>query len=291
MQIALHAGAHFTEQERLVTSILRNTESLQSRGVHIPLPDSYRALLRGVLNAMSKAPAAPNARSLLLSKLTDGAEPKRIVFSDANFFRTAGTAIQKGTLYPAAAERIRSISNIFSCDDIEVFVGMRNPASLVPLLHDCAHKPEDANFWANRSARHIRWQDVLRSILIAVPQAKITVWCYEDLPFIWSQVIRAILDLEPDAKVAGAFDLLRTLVAREGMEHLRSVLKEYPDLSDDQKTELISSSLSRFAIESEMETEVEMAGWSQDLVDELTELYDEDVANVSNMLGVRFLAP
>ena len=291
MELALHTGAHFTEQERLLTSILRNTASLREKGVHIPLPDSYRRLVRGVLNAMSKAPAAPNARSLLLNKLTDGSEPNRVVLSDANFFRTAGTAIQRGVLYPAAAERLRSFESIFASDDIEVFVGVRNPATLVPLLHDCVHKPDIADFWADRDVTQIRWQDLIREIRIVVPRAKITVWCFEDLPLIWSKVIRAISGIEQDSAITGAFDLLRTLLSKEGMARLRKQTQMNPGISEDQKVDLISSLLAQHAIEEEMEVELEMPGWSHQFVEDLTDLYEDDVAIVAGMQGVTFLSP
>ena len=36
---------------------------------------------------------------------------------------------------------------------------------------------------------------------------------------------------------------------------------------------------------------VTLPGWTQDLVDEMTDLYEEDVAMIAALPGVEFLAP
>ena len=116
MQLILHTGAHYTEQERLIKTILRNTDMLTQRGVHVPGPGTYRALIRDTLNAMHRAPAGPDAREVLLDVILDDVTANRVILSDPNFFRTAGTAIQDGVIYPAAAMRIGHMAQLFPDD-------------------------------------------------------------------------------------------------------------------------------------------------------------------------------
>ena len=107
MQLVLHAGVHFTEDERLLKCLLRNVDDFAARGIVVPGPGSYRSLIRDTLNAMHKTPASPEAREVLLDAMLDDAPAERVILSDANFFRTPATAMQGGMLYPAAPVVLR----------------------------------------------------------------------------------------------------------------------------------------------------------------------------------------
>lgn len=291
MQLILHTGAHYTEQDRLVKSLLRNQGMLRKKGVVVPGPANYRSLIRDTLNAMHRHAAAENAREILLDVLLDDAPADRVVLSDPNFYRTAGTAIEKGMLYPAAATRMMHMSNLFPDDDLEIFLGMRNPATLVPILHSVAADKTDAGFWGTRDVRDIRWSETIAQIKQAVPHVPITVWCNEDMPLIWSQIIREMAGLEFHEKISGGFDLLAAIMSKEGMQRFRAYLDSHPDMTEMQKRRVIAAFLDKFALEEEIEEELDMPGWTEALVDELTEQYDEDVLDIQRMPGVTVISP
>ncbi|MEW9918481.1 hypothetical protein AB2B41_02620 [Marimonas sp. MJW-29] len=291
MQLVLQTGAHFTEQERLIKSVLRNKDDFAKRGIIVPGPNSYRRLVRDTLNAMSRAPASPDARDVLLEVILDDTPADRVILSDANFFRTAGTAIQKGVLYPAAADRMAHMAELFPDDDLEIFLAIRNPATLIPLLHDNAIDKSDQAFWDGRGPFDIRWSDTIADIREAAPRVPITVWCVEDTPFIWGQVIREMAGIDPQEKIVGSFDLLASIMSKEGMERFRSYLHSHPDMSEVQKRRVIAALLDKFAIEDKIEEELDMPGWTEELVDDLTAAYDEDVFHVGRLPGVTLIAP
>ena len=291
MQLVLHTGAHFTEQERLIKSVLRNKNTFAQRGVVVPGPNSYRGLVRETLNAMRKTPASPQAREVLLDVILDGSPADRVILSDANFFRTAGTAIQQGVLYPAAADRMAYMANLFPEDEIEIFLGLRNPATLIPILYDNSIDSSPEAFWGGRNPQDIRWSDTISDIREMAPNISVTVWCNEDTPVIWSEIIREMGGIEHHEKITGGFDLLMTIMTKEGMERLRSYMHTHQDMTEIQKRRVIAAFLDKFALEDEIEEELDMPGWTEELVDELTDLYDEDVAMIQRMPGVRLLSP
>lgn len=291
MQLVLHTGAHFTEQERLIKSVLRNKAMLSDRGVVVPGPNSYRALVRDTLNAMNRAPASPQAREVLLDVILDDAPADRVILSDANFFRTAGTAIQKGVLYPAAAQRMANMVSLFPEDEIEIFLAVRNPATLIPLLFENAIDQSDEAFWDGIYPQDIRWSDTIAEIRDAAPTVPITLWCSEDMPLIWAQIIRELGGLEHGEKLSGGFDLLATIMSKEGMERFRNYMHTHPDMSEIQKRRVIVAFLDKFALEDEIEEELDMPGWTDDLVQELTDLYDRDIETVRRIAGVTMIAP
>ncbi|MEM6941200.1 MAG: hypothetical protein AAF943_17250 [Pseudomonadota bacterium] len=289
MQLVLHTGAHFTEQERLIKSIRRNAFAFEKRGIAVPDPEIYRGLLRDTLNAMGRASAGPEAREVLLDVLLDGSVADRLVLSDANFFRTAGTAIQRGVLYPAAARRMVNMALLFPTDTLEIFVGIRNPATLVPILY--AHAADQDLFWGAQGPEDILWSGVIGGLRDALPNVPVTVWCSEDMPLLWAQIVREICALDPQEKIVGGFDLLSHIMRSEGMERFRAYLAEHPQMNEIQKRRVIAAFLDKYAIDDVIEEEVDMPGWDAALIDRLTDLYDQDVENIQRMAGVTMLLP
>ncbi|MDX1780534.1 MAG: hypothetical protein R3256_04360, partial [Thalassovita sp.] len=92
-------------------------------------------------------------------------------------------------------------------------------------------------------------------------------------------------------KIIGGFDLLTEIMSKEGMKRFRGYLKEHPDMNEIQKRRVITAFLDKYVIEDEVEEEVDLPGWSEALVDEMTEIYDEDVLEISRLPGVHMIAP
>lgn len=291
MQLALHTGVHYTEEDRLLKCLLHNKDTFAKRGIAVPGPSSFRGLFRDTLNAMHKAPPGPEARDILLDAALDDASADRIVLSDPNFFRTPATAVMKGHLYPDAATRMMHMAQLFPDDDIEIFMAIRNPASLVPILFDKSMNQNDGPFWGTLTALDLRWSDTLGQIREAAPDIPITVWCNEDLPLIWSQVIREIAGLELHEKITGGFDLLAKIMSKEGMQRFRTYLDSHPDMSEIQKRRVIAAFLDKFAIDDEIEEELDMPGWTEELVDEMSDIYDDDMAIIQRIPGVTMITP
>jgi hypothetical protein len=291
MQLALHTGVHYTENEKLIKALLRNKSVLEKRGIAVPGPGTYRRLMRDALNAMARAPAAPDARDLLLDAILDDTAPDRLILSDANFFRTAGTAVQKGVLYPAAPIRLGYLAQVFDADDLEVFMAIRSPATLLPILLENAMDPSHEGFWGGRAPIDLRWSETIRQIRQAVPDVNITIWCAEDLPVIWSQVMCALSGIEADTALVGIHDFLETLLSKEGREKFHTFLARYPEMTAHQQQRVTQRFLEKFRVEAEVQGDIQIPGWSEALADEMNEIYDEDLFAIQDIPGVRIIEP
>ena len=120
---------------------------------------------------------------------------------------------------------------------------------------------------------------------------QITVWCNEDTPLIWAQIIREMAALEHNQKIVGGFDLLSDIMTKVGMKRFREYLKKYPNMNEIQKRRVIAAFLDKFAIEEEIEEELDLPGWTEDLVNELSDIYDDDVFEIGRIQGVNLMAP
>lgn len=291
MQVILHTGAHFTDDDRLIKCLLRNKGDFAQRGVSVPGPSTYRNLLKETLNALRDSPASPDARNVLMDAILDEAEADRVILSNAHFFGAPRAAVRQGKIYPLAPERIAHMQALFPYDQVELFMAIRNPATFLPAVFEKSPKDEFDDFIGGVDPSQILWSDTIASIRKAAPNVTITLWCNEDTPLIWAQIIRELAGLDHGQKIIGGFDLLSDIMSSEGMTRFRAYLKSHPVMSEMQKRRVISAFLDKFALEDELEEELDIPGWDNALVDDLTDIYDEDVFQISRMPGVQMIEP
>ena len=199
--------------------------------------------------------------------------------------------VLKDTLYPAAGERVRAFSQIFPEIEAEFHLAIRNPATFLPALFE-RHKSKDyTEFLAGADPLELRWSDVVERIVTANPDAQLSIWCDEDTPLIWPEVLRGVAGLPEDAVLEGEGDLLASLMSGDGHGRMLAYLETHPPANFMQRRKIISAFLDKFVLPERVDIEVEMPGWTADYVEELTARYDEDVARIAGMGDVRFIAP
>lgn len=291
MQIILHTGAHFTEEDRLMKCLLRNKGDFAASGVAVPGPGRYRKLLKDTFEALHSAPASPEARDMLIDAILDNENADRLILSNAHFFGAPRSVVRDGILYPKAPERIAHIRNLFPTDQVEMFMAIRNPTMFLPALFAKSPHVQFSDFLGGFEPRGFLWSNCLSRIRAAAPDVAITIWCNEDAPLIWAQIIRAMAGRPADEKIIGGFDLLSSIMSREGMKRFRAYLKAHPDMSEPQKQRVIMAFLDKFALEDMLEEELDLPGWTEELIEEMTDIYDDDMATIRQIPGVQVIEP
>ncbi len=297
MQIVCHAGAHATDEDHLLKCLLRNAALL--RGVHtaVPGPSRYRNLLRDAVNAMDHAPAAPDSRHVLIDAILDqdAAGVERMVLSNPHFFAVPKIAVRGGRLYPQAGTRMQYLQELFHGDEVHLFLALRNPATFLPALWEMA--PEEARAGGlaglldGADPRDLRWSELIARIRAEVPDLPMTIWCDEDTPLIWGEVVRRAGGLALDQKIQGAFDVLARVMTEAGMRRFRAYLKDHPGLPEMQKRKVMAAFWARYPREEAIVEECALPGWDAALIEELTQAYDEDVEAIAALPGVRVILP
>lgn len=290
MRIVYHLGAHFTDEERLLKCLLKNREVLAEHGIVVPGPKRYRNLLRDTAIQLKGNTASRDTQALILDKIMEEDVADRMVLSWDSFLSLAPWALD-GTLYPAAGERVRAFSQIFPEIEAEFHLAIRNPATFLPALLKKLPNKTYAEFIGKADIFQLHWSQVVQRILTLNPGVALTIWCDEDTPLIWPEVLRTVAGLPDDVVLEGADDLLATLMSGEGLTRLQSYLESHPPGSVVQWRKIVSAFLDKFALPDRIATEVEMPGWTEATVAELTRLYEEDVYRISHMPGVDFITP
>uniref|UniRef100_UPI002B26EC83 hypothetical protein n=1 Tax=Leisingera sp. TaxID=1879318 RepID=UPI002B26EC83 len=235
--------------------------------------------------------AAEDAPEVLWDAILDDREADRVVFSNPHFFGSPRHALQDGSLYPEAGERLQALQALFPYDQPEIFMALRNPATFLPALFTKSSRPIVQNALQGSDPVQLRWSGLLAQMRDMVPGMPVTVWCYEDLPMIWDQLLRELGGMEGNAPVKGGMDLLAALMKPEGLARLRAYLAAHPDLTETHKRRVYAAFLDKFAFEDALEEELDLPGWTGALVEEMSVRYEEDLYLIQRMTGVTLIAP
>lgn len=290
MRIVYHLGAHFTDEERLLKCLLKNRDVLAQHDIVVPAPKRYRALLRETAIALKGQAATRDNQALILEQIMEEDHADRLILSWDSFLSLPPWVL-KDTLYPAAGERVRAFSQIFPEIEAEFHLAIRNPATFLPALYDKQRQKPYQDFLAGADPFDLRWSDVVERILDSNPDAPLTIWCDEDTPLIWPEVLQAVAGLPDGVWLDGEDDLLLSLMSTDGMTRLRAYLESHPPATVLQRRKIVSAFLDKFALPDRIDMQIDMPGWTDDSVAELSHLYEEDVARIAQMAEVTFLAP
>ncbi len=289
MQIVYHLGAHCTDEERLLRCLLRNRQTLAEQGIDVPGPTRYRNLLLEMARKLRGSPATRDTQAMVLDQIVEGDEPERIVLGWDSFMGYAQSALAE-RLYPGADRRIAALRSIFPDLPHEFYLALRNPATFVPAIIEKI-VPRGKPPPEVPDPMQLRWSELVLAIRDAVPDAKITVWCDEDTPLLWPTVLQAVSGHDDGTVLQDADDLLERLMGPAGLQRMNAYMAGHPPADAAHRARIVSAFLDKFAAPEVVEAEIEVPGWTEDLVVALTAAYDRDVARLMQMDGVRVLVP
>ncbi|MEY8881944.1 hypothetical protein [Donghicola sp. XS_ASV15] len=292
MQIALHIGAHGTDNDRLIQCLSANADRLEIAGISVPQVNDYRKPMLDLLTDLMKGESVnQRLRDKMLKDIGMRAGTDRIVLSHENILGRAHRIFERGKLYPIAPKRLADINGLLPTNELQVYLCIRNPVTFIAETYRLSGSNSFAEFVDGVRLADVRWSDMIEHLVTAVPQANFTVWCYEDLPLLWGDLLREIAGVETDTQMAGEFDILREIMTKEGFARFNSYIETRPPQTDAQRQRIITAFLDKFAREEALELELDLPGLTQEIVDRVTADYEADIPKVAELPGVRLLQP
>ncbi len=293
MQVAIHLGAHCTDDDRLLKSLLANKNTLAKEGIAVPGPGRYRDLLQRLARRFRDNPADPETQDSIRDAILHDRGATRVVLSDENFMCVHARIFENALLYEKSSYKTRWLRNLFPEDKVEFLIALRNPATFIPTAFHHPDQRHDSfrDFMSTTDLLDIRWSDVILTIRENNPKCRLTVWCNEDTPLIWSEVLRALSGHSAKTRLNDDFGILPTIMKPAGIKRLEKYLEENPPQTEAGRRRILGAFLEKYAIAEEIEEELEAPGWTEDLVFELTEDYEEDLEEIRTMHGVTFIRP
>ena len=290
MDIVFHIGANCTDGEKLIRSLTLNTESLAAQGIAVPNPTRYRRLLRETMEGLGGQAPAPGTRESLLGSILDDPNSTRLVLSNPTFICLPNRVFEGGGFYRVAALKLLALRSLFPQDQIQLHMGIRNPATFVPALWEQAKRTRFAAFMGGIDPTAILWSDVVALIKQTLPDVSLTVWCNEDTPLIWAEIMRRLTGTAATQPMKGEYDLLMSIMSAEGMGRFLKYLGSHPPQTDAQTRRVIAAFLDKYVLADEIEEEVDLPGWDEALVARMTEIYEADIQRIAADKKVTFIA-
>jgi hypothetical protein len=290
MHMVYHLGAHCTDDERLIRCLLKNREVLGQQGIAVPDPQRYRTLLRDTAVQLKGTPASAGMQAALLEQILPEGQFERMIFSWEHFLGLPNWALN-GVIYPAAGDRVRAFTQIFPDVPVAFHLALRNPATFLPALVAKQTNPPEANGLAGTDPLDWRWSDTVRRIIKVNPGMSLTVWCDEDTPLIWPEVLQTVSGHTGETPLEGGFDLLASIMTADGLKRLQAYLETKGPFTPERRRRAVTAFLDKFALPEQLEVQIDVPGWTQDLVARMSDLYEHDVARIAQMPGVTFIAP
>lgn len=291
MHIAFHIGANCTDEDRLLKSILKNVDALLQQGIAVPGPSKYRKLIRETIQALDGGHPRPGTRDILIDAITEDEDVSRLVLSNDNFIAVPKRIFDHDTFYPQAETKVRGLHQLFPDDDVSLYLGLRNPASFLQDVVARAEPPSLAAYLGQLAPTDLLWSDVIWRIKLAAPHTPLIVWCNEDTPLIWEELIRLQSGVADDTAITGQHDLLSGIVSAEGMRALEKRLTDDAVRDRSSRQEIIADILENYARPEASEEEIKLPGLDADTVARMTENHEADLIKIAKMDGVSLIEP
>ena len=125
-------------------------------------------------------------------------------------------------------------------------------------------------------------------IAAANPETPITVWCHEETPYIWGDLLRELTAHDPATVLEGGGDMLERIMSPEGVDKLDAFLDGQSGVTRDQRNAAITAFMDAYAAEP-LEAEIDLPGWTAETVAELTAAYDEDAGAIADLATVTMI--
>jgi hypothetical protein len=291
MQIAYHLGVHCTDEERLLRSLLKNRGVLARDGIAVPGPARYRNLIRETALSLDGRAASKDTQSLVLDQILESEQTfERLILSWENFLAFPPWAL-RGRLYPTAGRRVQSLAHVFPDHECEFHLAIRNPASFLPALFARLKGKTYADFMQDIHPQDLFWSESITDIAVTNPTIPIHVWCDEDTPLIWPEILSTVSGHRPETQLIDGESLLVSLLSPEGVDHLNERLLETPPENDAAWRAIAAECLDRFGVAAKVDVAVEFPGWTQEMIDVLTFQYDQDLSRIASLPNVLLTLP
>jgi len=289
--IAYHLGAPHTDKDQLYLSLAKDAKPLQKHGFLVRRPKDYRQLINKAIEKNSQQDATPEERELLLSTLTNQAAVGRLLLINSKFLGVPSWMFNEAKFYKNAGLRSNELRNLFPDNPCEFFLAIRNPATFIPESFFAQKGKIYPDFIGDVDLTKILWSQVIERIQQANPDCPITIWCNEDTPIIWATVLSEISAVDHQTEFKGDLDIIRGIISTNGITRLEQYLNERPSLNEMQRRRVKAVFLEKFVLSDAVEFEIDLPGWTEETVAEMTEVYEDDIETIERMPGVNFISP
>lgn len=287
MEFRLHIGVHRTATQHLRGILDANSDLLKEQGVFVPTAEHAEKAFARAVRQMKAKEDVKTINSELLSTLTNDTKFKRVLMVDPNISGTLMRPIGKEFFYPRIGTTISRIATALDNIPMRLSVCIRNPASFIPSCYctGIRSKPEVSfeQFVSEANLQGLRWSDFLHRAQMKKSDLGMTIWKFEDYPFIWRDVVQALTGIENREDLVG-----ETLPTNEGLSLrgailLHEYINAHPVKTKAEFQKIRQAFDQKFPSSQGHEHHLH---WPKDLTEGMSENYEDDLYYIDRMENV-----
>jgi len=284
--VVFYLGAPSTDFNQLTWSLRKDSVLLREQGVLASRPKVYRAVISDRLMTQQLGELSDRDREQLLKKLCLGEERSRLILADSSFLDEPQNMLRENRLYANASRSTQELRMLFPDHPVEFMLAIRNPVSLISEVADRLDSAEFTKVANEMDFFQPKWSEVVSEIREANPDSTINIWCYEDSPILWPEILRTTAGLPAAVPLSGELDLCATLLGDLALTRLRRFLAARPGLQPREKRHIMSAFLEKFADQEQVDQDISLAGVDSELLDEVSNCYFRDFESCKKIPGI-----
>lgn len=293
MDIRIFVGAHKTASQHLSSVLETNAEQLEADDTIFFLR-SYRALryINRALKAINAGGDKADITGQMLHSFSEGRDMKRLLIINPNIVGAATKPFGKELFYPRTSGLIRQLQTLFEGHTLNLYAGIRNPATFLPSCYAesmlSASFTDYLNYLEKVNLQSLRWSPFLHRLQGKQSDIPLTVWRFEDYPYIWRDVAQTFSGLPNGQDLVGNSERVNSSLTLHGAQLLNRYVEEHPPRTKEDFENTKLAFLERFPSSA---TEITGPEWPSEIVQSLTHNYEDDWYYIERMDGIQTIQP
>jgi len=293
MEIRIYVGPHKTASQHLAEVLGNNIELMEAVDtLYYSRPRNALRHINTALKAIAGGGDKTDAIGQMIHSLTRGRDTKRLLLINPNIVGSVTHPFGKELFYPRTSGLIHQLQTLFEGHRLQVFTATRNPATFLPSCYAAslmgASFANYADFLGDVKLQGLKWSPFLHRLQGKQSDIPVTVWRFEDYPYIWRDVAQAFSAIENSQDLQGSSERNKFGLTLRGAQLMLRYLEDNPPRTREDFENIKSAFLDRFP---SSPNEIAAPDWPPETVKMLSEHYLEDWAYIEQMDGIRTLHP
>ncbi len=294
MDIRVYIGPHRTASKHLASILYNNAELLDD--VDTVFYSSPRNTLRHInsaIKAIANGGDETDVRGQLMHSLTYGRDDKkRLLLVNPNVVGNVTHPFGKELFYPRTSGLIYQLQKLFPDNRLHLFSSTRNPATFLPSCYAqslmAASFASYSEFLAEVNLTNLKWSPFLQRLQGKQKDIPLTVWRYEDYPYIWRDVAQVFSGIPNSQALRGSSAPVNKSLTLKGAQLLNKYIEDQPPRTREDFERTTETFLKKFP---SSPNEIVGPDWPPDLVQKLIDNYEDDWYYIERMEGVETIQP
>jgi hypothetical protein len=159
-------------------------------------PHNTLRYINSAIKAIANGDDETENRDLLMHSLTYGRDVKRLLLVNPNFVGNVANPFGKELFYLRISALIYQLQKLFPNNSLQLFSSTRSPANFLPSCYVqsllAASFTSYSKFLAEVNLLNLKLSPFLQRLEGKQNDMPLTVWRYEDYPYIWREIVQVL---------------------------------------------------------------------------------------------------